>query len=643
MPEDEAARPRNPRREFLTRGAVGAATLAIAPHAAAQERNAGQLEKPTPPPAAGRAALPTEAEARLDMDLPAPIPADAPIERNPASDYMVDVLRSLQVEYCALNPGSAFDSLQESMVNHGGNVMPEVLTVMHEESGAAMAHAYAKAAGKPMAVMCHGTVGMLHASMGVFQAFADRVPLIWIVAHQRTAVTLLNRPHSAQDMGALARDYVKWDDEPTTVPRFGESALRAYQIAMTPPMGPTLLVVDSALQAQQLKAQLHVPKLPRIGYPQGELGAVREAAQLLVNAQRPLIRPQKLARTPRGWDLMIELAELLQAPVSVGGYGSWQDFPSWHPLNGTGGPDYVPDVVLGLEVKDMTADVAKARENGGKTLNICSDALSQGSNIQEFGPWAEVDLLIAADGETTLPVLIEEIRKLVTPVRRRALETRGRQVAAVHQAARLQGIEDAKYGWDSRPVSVPRMIAELGHQIRNDDWAIVSGHQFTGDWQRKLLSFDKHHRYIGDCGGFGIGYDAPASVGGALGHRKHGRLCIGIIGDGDFNFVGPGALWTAAHHKIPLLLVIHNNRAYHAEVMIMQRAAARRGRGAGTAHIGTVIANPNVDYARVAQGYGVYAEGPIERPADLGPAFERALSRVRKGEPALVDVVSQPR
>jgi acetolactate synthase-1/2/3 large subunit len=639
-PEEQAA---NPRREFLTRGTIGAAALVIAPHAAAQERTSGQLEKPTPPPAAGRAALPTQAEARMDMDMPAPIPPDAPIERNPASDYMVDVLRSLQVEYCALNPGSAFDSLQESMVNHGGNVMPEVLTVMHEESGAAMAHAYAKAAGKPMAVMCHGTVGMLHASMGIFQAFADRVPLIWIVAHQRNAVTLLNRPHSAQDMGALARDYVKWDDEPTTVPRFGESALRAYQIAMTPPMGPTLLVVDSALQAQQLKAPLHVPKLPRIGYPQGDSAAVREAAQLLVNAARPIIRPQKLARTPRGWDLMLELAELLQAPVSVGGYGSWQDFPSWHPLNGTGGADYVPDVTLGLEVKDMTADVAKARETGGKTINICSDALSQGSNIQEFGPWAEVDLLIAADGETTLPALIEEIRKAVTPARRRAFDARGRQIAAAHQALRLQHIEEAKFGWDSSPISVPRMIAELGHQIRNDDWAIVSGHQFTGDWQRKLLNFDKHHRYNGDCGGFGIGYDAPASVGGALAHRKQGRLSIGIIGDGDFNFVGPGALWTAAHHKIPLLLVIHNNRAYHAEVMIMQRASARRGRGAGNSHIGTVITNPDIDYAKVAQGYGVYAEGPIEDPNALGAAFERALARVRAGEPALVDVVSQPR
>lgn len=634
----------NSRRRFLTQSTIGAAALAVAPHVQAQERAADPPQKPATAQR-GRIAPPTEAEAKLDMDAPAPIAPGTPIEVNPASDYMVDVFKSLGIEYIATNPGSAFDSLQESLINHGGNVMPEILTVMHEESGAAMAHGYAKAAGKPMALMVHGTVGLLHASMAIFQAYADRVPLITIVGHHRTPGNLLNRPHSAQDMGALARDYTKWDDEPTTVARFAESALRAYQIAMTPPMGPTLLVVDAALQAQTLKpgTKLHVPKLPQIGYPAGDPAAVREAAQMLVKAERPLIRPQKLARTPRGWDLMIELAELLQAPVAVGGYGSWQDFPSWHPLYGSGGADYVPDVTLGLEMKDMTGPAAQARANGGKTINICSDALSQGRNIQEFGPWAEVDLLIAADGETTLPLLIEEIRRAMTPARRRAFEARGARIAAAHAALRAQAIEEARFGWNSRPISVPRMIAELAAQIRNDDWAIVSGHQFTGDWQRRLMNFDKHHRYNGDCGGFGIGYDAPASVGAALAHRKHGRLCIGIIGDGDFNFVGPGALWTAAHHKIPLLLVIHNNRAYHAEVMIMQRACARRGRGAENAHIGTVITNPDIDYAKVAQGYGVYAEGPIEDPAELGPAFQRAIARVRAGEPALVDVVSQPR
>ena len=183
------------------------------------------------------------------------------------------------------------------------------------------------------------------------------------------------------------------------------------------------------------------------------------------------------------------------------------------------------------------------------------------------------------------------------------------------------------------------MVAELGAQIKNDDWAIVSGHQFTGDWQRRLLNFDKPYRYNGDCGGFGIGYDTPASVGAALANKKLGRLSIGIVGDGDLNYA-PGVLWTAVHHQIPLLLVVHNNRAYHQEVMIIQRMAGNRGRGSGRSHLGKVIQDPNINYAQMAKSYGMYSEGPIESPGELAAAYGRALARVRAGEPALIDVVS---
>jgi thiamine pyrophosphate-dependent acetolactate synthase large subunit-like protein len=446
-------------------------------------------------------------------------------------------------------------------------------------------------------------------------------------------------------MGSIVRDFLKMDDEPTSLDVFGHIAMRAYTLGRTPPMGPTLLVVDSELQEAPIAdpGKLAVPRLTLPSIPQGDSSAVREAARLLVTAERPLIRTGKLGRTEAGWNLLIELAEMLQAPVDVGGYGSWQDFPSWHALYGSGGPDYRPDVILGLEINDMTPSVRAVRAANGKTISICSEYLSQGHNIHDFGNYAEVDIAIAADGEATLPALLEEIRKQSPASAARARSARGERIAAAHKAIREREIDDARYGWNSSPISVPRMIAELGRQIQNDDWAIVSGHQFTGQWQRRLLNHDKFYRYNGDCGGFGIGYDTPASVGGALAHRAHGRLPIGIVGDGDFNFVGAGALWTAAHHKIPLLLVIHNNRAYHAEVMLVQRTAARRGRGNANVDIGNVIRDPAPDYAKIAQGFGVYAEGPISEPNALGPAFERALARVRAGEPALVDVISQPR
>jgi thiamine pyrophosphate-dependent acetolactate synthase large subunit-like protein len=625
------------RRKFLKGAAVGAAGAATA---IVGGTGAAQQSAPARP----GVARPTEADARADFVPPEPRVGASFIE-HPGSDYMVDVLKALDFDYVAVNPGSAFEGLHESVINHGGNRKPEILTVLHEEAGAAIAHGYAKAAGKPMMTLMHGTVGLLHASMGLFQAWCDRVPIFAIVGHARNPTSVVNRPHSAQDMGAIVRDFMKMDDEPTNLDVFANIAMRAYTIGRTPPMGPTLLVVDSGLQEAPIPdpAKLTVPRLSMPSIPQGDSGAVREAARLLAAAERPLIRTGKLARTAAGWDRIIELAELLQAPVDVGTYGSWQDFPSWHALYGSGGADYRPDVILGLELNDMSQSVRAVRATGGKTISICSEYLAQGHNIHDFGNYSEVDVPIAADGESTLPALIEQVRAQSASNAARLRSARGDQIAAAHKTIREREIDDARHGWNANPISVPRMVAELGRQIQNDDWAIVSGHQFTGQWQRRLLNHDRFYRYNGDCGGFGIGYDTPASVGGALAHKAHGRLSIGIVGDGDFNFVGAGALWTAAHHKIPLLLIVHNNRAYHAEVMLVQRTAARRGRGNDKIDIGNVIRDPAPDYAKIAQGFGVYAEGPIADPAALAPALERALARVRAGEPALIDVISQPR
>jgi acetolactate synthase-1/2/3 large subunit len=624
------------RREFVKGAALGAASLVV-PGAPPNANAAPPLPRPA-------VVVPTDAQARIDFGYAqAPVPVAAPATVH-ASDFMVDVLKTLELEYAAINPGSAFQGLHESIVNYGRNSMPEVLTCLHEESAVAMAHGYAKAAGKPMLVIVHGTVGLLHASMALFQAWADRVPVILIVGHHRNPAGVVNRPHSAQDMGALVRDYVKFDDEATTVERFAESAMRAYRIAMTPPMGPVLLVVDAALQESRIadRSALRIPALTLAAPPQGDTNAVREAARLLAAAERPLIQAHKIGRTPRAWDLMVELAETLQAPVDVGTYGSWQTFPSWHRFWGTGGPIYTPDVTLGLEVSDMSGAARTARASGRKTISISAEHLFQGSNIHDFGRYADVDLAIAADAEATLPALIEEIRRALTPERKAAAEARGVRIAAAHKEIQTRAIQDARFGWESSPVSVPRLVAELGEQVKNDDWAIVSGHQFTGDWQRRLLNFDKPYRYNGDCGGFGIGYDTPASVGAALANKKLGRLSIGIVGDGDLNFA-PGVLWTAVHHKIPLLLVVHNNRAYHAEVMIIQRMAGSRGRGSRTAHIGTTLTDPEINHAQLARSYGMYSEGPIADPKDLAGAYQRALAKVRNGEPALVDVVSQPR
>jgi acetolactate synthase I/II/III large subunit len=630
------------RRDFFKGAAAGAAGMIVT----GREADAAPASAVDPP--APAVVVPTVAQdqayALAQSGATPPVAGAVPNGRQPASDFMVDVLKKLDFDYVAINPGSAFAGLHESLINYSGNRAPEILTALHEEAAIAMAHGYAKAAGKPMLVCVHGTVGMLHGSMALFQAWADRVPVFLIVGLHRNPTGIVNLPHSAQDMGSIVRDFVKFDDEATNLERFAESTLRAYQIATTPPTGPVLLSVDADLQEEIIdaKERPRIPELVRTSPPQGDSNAVREAARLLVAAESPLLLPRKLARTPRGWDLMIELAQTLQAPVDVGTYGSWQDFPSWHPLWGNGGAGYRADVTLGLEMSDMSALARTARTNGRKTISISAEHLFQHSNIHDYGRYADVDLAIAGDAEATLPSLIEEVKKLLTDDRKRALADRGTKIAAAHKDAHKRYVENASFGWGNSPISIPRMIAELGEQVKNDDWAIVSGHQFTGDWQRRLMNFDKHYRYNGDNGGFGIGYDTPGSVGAALAHKRQGRLSIGIVGDGDLNFQ-PGVLWTAVHHKIPLLLVVHNNRAYHAEVMIVQRMCGSRGRGMANAHIGSMLNEPAINYSQMAKAYGMYSEGPIDNPRDLAAAYQRALAKVRAGEPALIDVVAQPR
>src|SRR6266496_3267728 len=559
------------RRRFLQGAAVSAAALV----AKSAPMVAGDAQDSTPP----RPAAPPNAQLAADTDPP-PRRAAARIGEHPASDFMVDVIKTLGFEYVAANPGSSFEGLHESIINYGSNTMPELLTCCHEESSVAMAHGYAKIEGKPMLAIVHGNIGLQHASMAIYNAYADRVPVFVIAGNWRDAGTRnngVNSYHSAQDMALIVRDYVKWDDEPGSLAAFAESMVRGYKIAMTPPMEPVLIVLDHDMQERPMPASpVRVPRLTMPSFPVGDPNAVREAARLLVAAESLRINAGRMARTPEGIKRLVDLAELLQAPVNGG--GDRVNFPSRHPLAGNGG-SAAADVILNLEVQGGGGPgfAATQRNEKTKTINISSLDLFIKSNLQDFQHLPDADLAMAADAEATLPLLIDEVKRQLTPDRRRALQERGAKIAEVHQQARSVAMEAAAFGWDSSPVSLARLCAELWAQIENDDWSLVSWQGFISGWPGRLWNIDKHYQYIGGQGAGAMGYGAPAAVGAALANRKHGRLTINIQTDGDLNYA-PGVLWTAVHHKIPLLTIMHNNRAYHQELMFMQRMATWHNR-----------------------------------------------------------------
>jgi acetolactate synthase-1/2/3 large subunit len=640
-------RRKNPvsRRDFLKNAAAGAAVLAAAPAATAQPATP---ERDTP-------AIPASPE----VDHRPPPGTEILTAERTGSDFMVDVIKSLDIEYVCANPGSSFRGLHESIINYGGNRRPEFITCCHEESSVAMAHGYAKIEGKPLLVMAHGTVGLQHAAMAVYNAYCDRVPIVIIggnIIDATKRISAVEWAHSVQDAAAPLRDYVKFDDLPISLPHFAESTVRAYKIAMTPPMMPVLLIVDGELQENPTPsdAAQHIPKLSPTGPPQGDSGSVAEAARLLVAAENPVLIAGRAARTPAGMICLMELAEALQIPVID--QMDRMNFPTRHPLNQTERAGELiagADVILGLEVNDFWGAVHSFRDQmertsrlvarpDAKSITISAASLFFKSNYQNYQRYPEVDVDIAADAEATLPSLTEAVKRQLNASRESAFADRRVRLAAAHDQALQRARDAAAYAWDACPVSTARLAAELWAQIKDEDWSLVSNVALMSRWPVRLWAFENYYHFIGGAGGYGIGYGAPAAVGAALANRKHGRLSVNIQNDGDLMY-GPGVLWTAAHHRIPLLTIMHNNRGYHQELMQVQIMANRHSRGIDRATIGTTISDPPINYAKLAQSMGVYGDGPISDPKDLGPAIARAIQVVKRGEPALVDVLTQPR
>jgi benzoylformate decarboxylase/acetolactate synthase-1/2/3 large subunit len=625
------------RRSFLKGAAAAGAAVAAGTRMAAAAEATSEGAKPAAKPAAAK------------------LPSETFITR-PGSDFMADVLKAVGLQYVSINPAAGFRSLHESIVNYSGNRNPEIITCLHEESAAGMAHGYAKAAGRPMGVMVHGTVGLQHASMGLYNAWCDRVPMMVFGGNGMDAET--RRPgvewiHSAQDPAALVREFVKWDDQPASLQHFAESTVRAHQFTLTAPMGPVMIAIDMDLQEEPVERadKLRIPKISRLIQPQGDTSALREAAKLLVAAQKPVILADRATRSQQGLSLMVELAEALGAPVVD--LGSRVNFPSTHDLDCTFMKQTLmrdADVVLLLEVGDPWGNLHSFTDPyktyrpvikpEAKVISISMLDVARKSNYQDIQRFMPADLAIGGDVEATLPDLIDAVKRATTPERRSAVAERTKAAGKMHREMRERDRNAAAFGWDASPVSTARLSAEMWNAIKNEKWSLAVSDRVQ--WPRRLWPVTEYQQALGGNGGYGLGGYSPIALGAALANKDKGLITVTFQPDGDMLYA-PGVLWTAAHHKIPLLWLMHNNRCYHQEIMHVQRMAAIHDRPQATARIGTEITGPDVDFAKIAQGMGVWAEGPITDPAKLGAAIKRALAVVKDGNPALVDVVCQPR
>ena len=634
------------RRGFLkgtATAAAGAAALAthlpVADAEGAQDRGAAS-DPPAPPPSA--------AQVERDAGNVRPPARPGPGERaavRPGSDLMVQVLRDLGVEYVAANPGSSFEGLQESIINYGNppNRMPEFITALHEESAVTMAHGYGKATAKPMCALLHGTIGVQHAAMSIYQAYYDRTPALLIAGRDLGFIAA----HSANDMAGMVRSFTKWDAQPKTLEDSLTAIQRAYNEAITPPCGPTLVVIDIELQKEEARA-MHVPTFVPPKISGIDATEAREIAKALLEAQNPRIAVGRL-RTPEGVGLAVRLAELVAASTSTTATQGPMSFPQRHPLCGPGASTMY-DYTLGLEapaaqisLTGPSLSTLLARDATNIGFGGIAPGVSRAGGGRGNAPGGRT---VAVDAEASLPILIDEVRRQMTRDKERLIQDRAQKHATANANARVEelrrALEQKRAGWDASPISTARIYAELWPLIMNEDWILASPSNFSGGHNSQLWDHNRPYSYLGGQGAGGMGYGAPASVGAALAAKTRGQIVINVQTDGDLNYA-PGVLWTAVHHQLPMLTVMHNNRAWHQELMFVEYMCGVRGRGGDRGHIGTTLRDPNIDYRMMAAGYGMAGEGPISDPARLGQALKRGLASVKRGQPYLIDVITQPR
>jgi thiamine pyrophosphate-dependent acetolactate synthase large subunit-like protein len=579
---------------------------------------------------------------------PAPESVERPQPGAPAnalcgSDVLADAIRDLGIEYLTVNPGSSFRGLHDSIVNYLGNAKPQVLLCLHEEHAVAIAHGYAKITARPMAAAVHSNVGLMHASMAIYNAYCDRVPVLVIGAtgpvdaDKRRA--WIDWIHTSQDQGALIRNYVKWDDQPNSVMAARESILRAGWLAGIAPMAPVYVNFDTEIQEQMLTEPLRLVDAKRF-LPPVAIGADRDqcrrAAALLKKAARPLILIGRVGRSKEAWEKRVRLAEAVGARV-VTSRQAGASFPTDHPLHvssmtsisgqpGLPGKEAVQaiaesDLIVSLDWLDLAGVLKYAfgDKELPKVIQASNDyQLHNGWSMEYFGLPAADEFLA-----TTPDAAVGEMLQFLPTSAATAP-----QAAAAAPAPRMEG----------PAIRLPHLVHALRAACGGRAVSLLKAPIL---WSNAMWPLRDPLDYVGSEGGGGIGAGPGIAVGGALALKGSGRLPVCITGDGDF-VMGVTALWTAARYRIPLLFIVTNNQSFFNDEVHQRVMAQRRGRPVENQRIGIEMNDPALDLVKLAEGQGAVGFGPVTAPADLEGVFAKAIAAVEQGAVAVVDVRTPP-
>jgi acetolactate synthase-1/2/3 large subunit len=581
---------------------------------------------------------------------------DAKNYRGWQSDVIVDLIKRYGFPYITMNPGASFRGLHDSIVNYGGN-QPPLLLCQHEEIAVQIAHGYAKATGKPMAVILHNLVGLLHAAMAIYYAYIDRAP-VFIMGATGPMDEGKRRPHidwthSALVQGNAVRDYVKWDYQPASIEGVPESFARAYSVMTTEPEGPIYMCYDAMLQEEPLTREATLPPAGAVATPSPIMPdphALAAIADKLLAANNPLLLAEYVGRRAGGFESLVRLADTVAAPVWD--IDSALNFPNRHPLCLTGDKETAKkaDLLVSLDVRDWEKSLTElnsVKRTVAPLLPETCDRVEIGFAELGISKWSfdycrMQPCSVRALGDTALaiPELTRLCEKRIAgdAKLKAAIEERRTATGRRHDQLWAKWQQEARDDWDASPIALPRLAMEIWDVIKDEDWVLTAN--TLKSLVRKLWDFDRPYRHPGRE--LGTATQIGMSLGVALAHKKDGRVVVDIQPDGDLMF-DAGALWVAAKYEIPMLVVMFNNRAYFNDWEHQLRMARLRGTDEAKAHIGMDLFGPEPDFAALARSMGCHGEGPIERPQDIRPALERALAEVKKGRLALVDTITRHR
>ena len=567
-------------------------------------------------------------------ETPQPSPAH---EELWSSDAIARMLQALEVPWVSLVPGASFRGLHDSLVNHIGNQRPQMILCLHEGAAVSVAHGYAKASGRMMGTILHSNVGLLNGSMGIFNAWCDRVPMLilgatgpWDAAKRRPWIDWI---HTASDQGALVRGYTKWDNQPASVPAAYDALLRAAQMSTTAPCGPTYVNLDAALQESKLGALPPLPDPSRFGAPQSPRPApelIARAASVLSGATAPVMLVGRGKRTLESWRARVALADKLGARVMTD-LKTGASFPTKHPLHVGPPGTYLSepaaaavreaDVILALDWIDLAGTLKQVygdRPIGAQIIAASCDVhVHRGFSMDYFGlPPVDVNLL--AEPDVVVPLLLEACKArtvVAAPASAPAPSRRAYDVLSLRAVA--AALNEATEGVEVCLTRLP-----LG-------------------WPGEARHFSHPLDYLGGDGGAGVGAGPGITVGAGLALKGSGRIPIGLIGDGDY-LMGLTALWTAAHYQIPCLFVVCNNRSFYNDEAHQERVARMRGRPVENKWIGQRINEPDIDLAALAAAQGAKGIGPVTDPDQLRSAIAEGVKAVLNGAVCVIDARVRP-